>query len=452
MAGAEPSSSILWQNGDKTITLIDIPTTIRLAQSFEINSRKGRLLSCEPLQKPFPSTEPKSAKAVANLRQRSKLPEQLSSLYTSIVDAALAEINSKQDSPWCLPRAVSSTPADPLQAPHTHLSRVLESIVSQTRALNVRVSGGVAISPTSEPKPSQSPEDDEIIEEWDGSYLNKDCVPLRMTILEQLEEPSVNNTSTHTDSLIDERPQQPLGFTIPSESVFLQGDCKNSSYFRRVVRSYAQDYGLAKHFDLILLDPPWTNKSATRKGAYNVGDKHVETRKLLLNMDLDQYIAPNGLVGVWVTNNATVRNIVIGPGGLFEQMNVTLVEEWIWVKTTASGEPVTELDGLWRKPYEVLLLGQAPDSRLTLAHTATEIKRRVVVGVPDLHSRKPCLKELFEEFLPDRYQALEIFARYLVAGWFSWGNEVLKYNWDGYWSEFDEEVGGVIKMAEEEKT
>jgi len=159
-------------------------------------------------------------------------------------------------------------------------------------------------------------------------------------------------------------------------------------------------------------------------------------KQLIVGMDLDTLIAPSGLVGMWITNKPAVRSLVLGSGGLFESLNVGLIEEWIWVKTTTDGQPVTALDGLWRKPYEVLLLARAPQNPLQVVTEATEIKRRVIVGVPDIHSRKPCLKSLIELYMPDRnnYKALEIFARHLVAGWWSWGNEVLKFNWQGYWT------------------
>lgn len=71
-----------------------------------------------------------------------------------------------------------------------------------------------------------------------------------------------------------------------------------------------------------------------------------------------------------------------------------------------------------------------------------KIKRRVVIAVPDLHSRKPCLKQLFEQILFGRQvesidekttPVLELFARYMVAGWMSWGDEALKYQWEGWW-------------------
>jgi N6-adenosine-specific RNA methylase IME4 len=44
-----------------------------------------------------------------------------------------------------------------------------------------------------------------------------------------------------------------------------------------------------------------------------------------------------------------------------------------------------------------------------------------------------------------KYAALEIFARHLVAGWTSWGNECLKFQDVRYWVPEDEEEYGDTK-------
>lgn len=101
------------------------------------------------------------------------------------------------------------------------------------------------------------------------------------------------------------------------------------------------------------------------------------------------------------------------------------------MKITVDGEPVCALDGLWKKPYEILLVGRKGSVR-----DGEGVKRRVVVGVPDLHSRKPNLKCLFERLMQKKigeYQGLEIFARNLTEGWWGWGNEVLKFQEDEHW-------------------
>jgi hypothetical protein len=84
------------------------------------------------------------------------------------------------------------------------------------------------------------------------------------------------------------------------------------------------------------------------------------------------------------------------------------------------------------------------------ADEAHEIKRRILVAVPDLHSRKPNLRELIERIFfsssetgtrgnPEQgkrcceYSAMEVFARNLTAGWWACGDEVLRFNWAEWW-------------------
>ena len=106
-------------------------------------------------------------------------------------------------------------------------------------------------------------------------------------------------------------------------------------------------------------------------------------------------------------------------------------EEWVWVKVVRKGEPICGIDSVWRKPYEILLVGQKKGDE---GSKAGDVKRRVLVSVPDLHSRKPNLKTLFENLIGTKeYLGLEIFARNLTSGWWSWGNEVLKFQTQEHW-------------------
>jgi N6-adenosine-specific RNA methylase IME4 len=179
------------------------------------------------------------------------------------------------------------------------------------------------------------------------------------------------------------------------------------------------------------------------------------------------------LAAIWITNAEKARRAA------YDALTGTgfrVVEEWVWVKTTVDGQPVSAIDGLWRKPYEILVIGRADQGGRTVdlnvaapvipTETVEEstvhendllgidpasIRRRVIAAVPDLHSRKPNLKEVFERVffkegdadgrsgLDDSdarvqsYSALEVFARNLTAGWWSCGNEVLKFNAREYW-------------------
>ncbi|KAI4134119.1 MAG: hypothetical protein LQ347_001778 [Umbilicaria vellea] len=194
-------------------------------------------------------------------------------------------------------------------------------------------------------------------------------------------------------------------------------------------------------FDFILLDPPWANRSVRRSSSYKTSeDVNSDPLDALQGM-LGRHIPAKGLVGCWITNKAASRRQALEA---FQAWKVRLIEQWVWVKTTVNGEPVTAIDGIWRKPYEMLLLGRrsSRDEEVEEAEEARRqdgVAKRVIVGVPDLHSRKPCLKELIAPMMEDRgtYRGLEIFARHLTAGWCAWGDEVLKFNWEGHWSKGD---------------
>lgn len=262
--------------------------------------------------------------------------------------------------------------------------------------------------------------------DWSPAFYNAHSRSLNLTIAQARPEQDQELPAYH--------------FTVPPLSAYFLGDCDHPDSFRSAFRELTNSYNLPRHFDLVLLDPPWPNRSAKRKGAYMQVGGMPYLKKMLLRMDLDNYLEHNALVGIWITNKPALREHVLGPGGLFDAWNVGLVEEWVWIKTTTKGEAMFDIDDAMRKPYEILLLGRAsPNSWTSMAHAASP-RKRVIAAVPDVHSRKPCLKELLEAYMPDpgHYSALEVFARYLVAGWAAWGNEVLKYNSDFYWTKGDE--------------
>ncbi|KAJ5567137.1 MT-A70 family [Penicillium sp. DV-2018c] len=228
------------------------------------------------------------------------------------------------------------------------------------------------------------------------------------------------------------------------------------------------------------MDPPWPNRSVRRSGHYQThhysememlttGLKDILRAHLLLDSnqgDSDQgdacaSAAPapmhsgKSIAAIWITNAEKSRRAayeaLVGAG-------LRIREEWVWVKTTWDGEPISALDGLWRKPYEILVIGskggdysdldmgmgmEMGEEDLTRLSEAVTT-RRVIAAVPDLHSRKPNLKALFEEaFLTSdgqlcSYSALEVFARNLTAGWWGVGDEVLRFNKRECWIESDQ--------------
>lgn len=226
-------------------------------------------------------------------------------------------------------------------------------------------------------------------------------------------------------------------YRIPPCSVFMLSKVgqQEASDFSRAATKIFPELSISAapgQFDVILLDPPWENKSARRSKTYGTRRKaDVDPMQVLREM-LGRHMAPEALIACWITNKASVRDAALQT---FEAWGVDLVEEWAWLKTTVHGEPICDIDGSVRRPYETVLVGRTAD---VMGNSASKksITKRLMVGVPDFHSRKPCLKEIIEPLLRDRtdYRALEIFARNLTAGWWSWGDEVLKYNWEGCWA------------------
>jgi len=344
------SSSILFQNGNKTVVVLDLPRSLEEAQALSHRLRNvdppklKRLVSAAPPTTPFPTPEPKAG----NLVSAASPAAQVAGLMTlAAAESALAEIKQSHKGPWCLPRLC--------------------------------------------PRGASSP------------------------------PPPVGDDGVELDL---------SSFIIPEASRYLHGSIvsQRTAFFSDAPSS----------FNLMLIDPPWPNRSAKRKrGGYHPARNFESIRSLLTLIPVASHLAADGLVGVWVTNSPQAADLLTSSqGGLFAQWDVELVGEWTWLKVTTQGEPIVSPDSAWRKPWERLLI-----SRKRGGQGGRPIGRKVIVTVPDVHSRKPSLRQLFEEdgLVPPGYEALEVFARNLTAGWWSWGDEVLLFQHRDHWKEPTEE-------------
>jgi N6-adenosine-specific RNA methylase IME4 len=426
-----PNTGILYQNRSRTVILIDIPTSIAQAQTASGCRSFDALLSCEPIRQPYPSTEPKSEAARTRVLQQAD-PKVLGvhSLLRQQIQDALAEIRTAHKGDWCLPR-------------HRSHLKVRDPKLQQGKS----VSPPTTLCPASVESAgggSSQPESG-MCGETASHPLGALQPPLQLrsagdTIsMEHVGMPSIYNrvvrNENSTSITFDIDPMYQL--RIPPLSTFISSPIENSiaTFVNAANKLLCKESLLGSgQFDLILADPPWTNRSVRRSKKYKTLEHQYTDPWETIRGVLGKHLAPGGLVGIWITNKAEPREKVLAA---FQHWNVQLVEEWVWIKTTLHGELVTELDGIWRRPYEILLLGRKSygSSSPSLTAESSTISRRFICGVPDLHSRKPSLKELLEPLMPDRcsYQALELFARNLTAGWWSWGDEVFKFNWEDNW-------------------
>jgi N6-adenosine-specific RNA methylase IME4 len=369
--------AILFQNGAGTVYLIDLPTSIQIGQNA-LSTLKSSL----PLESPYLSTEPKGASRDA---ATAAIPLSERLYHESVqerISVALAKIRSHlqatdQGSFWCYPR----------RALITHTAPALSDSDSSSAA--------PVILSTTEVRTYFSS-----LRDLGGSVVRN---------LQSIT--AIVAVTNHGD------------FVIPPRSTFILASLKQG--LPAFMSAREDVFHESPDFELILMDPPWSNRSVRHSGAYRTQENQIQDPFDEAARIIKRLCAPQGWVAVWITNKSAIRAMVLET---LQAMDFCLQEEWVWIKTTIHGEPVTQLDGVWRRPYEILLLFQRGVS-------SKNTKRRIIAAVPDVHSRKPCLKVLLEELLPPNYRALELFARSLTAGWWSWGDEVLKFQHESQWAD-----------------
>ena len=466
--------SILWQNASSTVILIDIPRSLEAAQHLSStlshpssqcpSSRRRRILSTLPIARPFPSLEPKTPKARANFNARLGPSSINDLLLRKHVEFALKEIREEYDGDWCLGRVIEK---------NVSLLNLAEDSSSKRKRKRTKTAGSARPDENGRSDGDIDLEASDLSHPYPQHQLQHQDLELEVLDPDGLffTNPHPTIISLHIKRSDEEKPSK---VHVPPQSTLLSGPLSTTLHH---FLSSSPD----KDFTLITLDPPWPNRSARRSSAYNLARNGESIYDLLSGLPVGEKLGEDGVVAVWITNRGGFREMVLGceveegregagggergggggGGGLFEQWGIQLMEEWVWVKTTVKGEPICALEGGWRKPWEVLLIGRRKNGNGEGGNgnetRRGEVKRRIIAGVPDLHSRKPNVRGLFERLLlqdqngglrgglvdgelrEKRYEALEIFARNLTAGWWSWGDEVLKFQAEECWA--DEEEG-----------
>ncbi|KAK5801152.1 hypothetical protein VI817_003364 [Penicillium citrinum] len=522
-------SAILFSNQAKTTFILDIPQSIKQAQSLSPHQKKTQrspplsisarqefknthkcLLSTAPLTEPYPtSTEPKSESARAKVLAR--IPESERVYHEGIlpvVNDALECIKDEfgEQQEWCLARYC----ADENRVSAEDLKREDDdcaSVSKRRRLYSAKEPSEYSGKNPDYPHPgstglpensrswsnefdqppvilsSTSENNFQMICEMNGIVKNPSFETARLSISNH--EIKLNEVSSSSRYIIPPRSNFIL-CTLPLSS---QSHDNNAFSFESTTTSTRNNEqqpipGLSKDqkFNLILFDPPWPNKSVRRSKHYQThpyAEMEFLTQQLTRILQIHaQPPTPDAnsnnppkkptIAAIWITNAEKARRAAYNT---LNKSGFRVIEEWIWVKVTNKGIPITPINGLWRKPYEILIIGQrggfnADDfaamnmnvHRSSISGSYSEsdfhsnpsrekqIIRRVIAAVPDIHSRKPNLRDLFEDVFfsecdgdddDGSYVAMEVFARNLTAGWWGCGNEVMKFNDEGCWVDSD---------------
>ena len=437
---------ILYANDDYSIVLLDLPASIEEALDNDL-----KLNSCEPFHEPIQNfCEPRKAAVKEDIRD--KYPDvKLKDEVAAFVRDRLTQLKAArgEDMPFCLRRCLTSRPDkdDANQEPSIDERNLDDSSNDKlehiTRKRKAATLGDDREDPSHFTKQQESTNGvnhmpDSLVEKLRSLH----ATDANMDIDERhCDNPIHNGSSTaKTMRVTNNETCSSSTYIIPAHSTFSRSKCSKNFPFQRPANTIESSFWMGiDQFDFILLDPPWSNRSALRKRSYEMLTTKYVSEKFLHSMHVGNHLLPGGYIAIWTTNKAAVRNMVLRQGGLFSSWGVELVEEWIWVKITAKGDPILPLESTWRKPWETLLIGKSMYDQVNLQQSPVSINRRVIFAVPDVHSRKPCLKSMIEAILfrgsTSDYVALEMFSRYLVKSWYSWGDETLKYNHEGEWGE-----------------
>ncbi|XP_039044062.1 methyltransferase-like protein 2 isoform X2 [Hibiscus syriacus] len=179
-------------------------------------------------------------------------------------------------------------------------------------------------------------------------------------------------------------------------------------------------------FNLIVIDPPWENGSARQKSVYP-----TLPNRYFLSLPIKQLTHTGGaLVALWVTNREKLRNFV--EKELFPAWGVRYISTLYWLKVKGDGSLISDLGLFHHRPYECLLLGYCNGNEMDsgcLSEFMPIKDKRIIISIPGGYSRKPPIGELLLEHVPGVKSArcIELFAREMLGGWVSWGNEPLHF-------------------------
>ncbi|KAK2850552.1 hypothetical protein FQN49_005554 [Arthroderma sp. PD_2] len=431
-------SAILYQDASQDLFIIDIPISISLAQHLpsattnDTPSNIPLIYSSEAIQSPYsgPSPEPKTESGRAKILKLVPAWErEHHASLLGVVEDGMKRLKEGYQGKWCYPRCTIPL-NDGIDASLPPRKRLRLDEPDLTLEQGPKPEPGTISSPNTPKHEGYNPLEaiygpppiilapgvnrfPSVKDTYNTIVTNPNS---RQAVIRFAGSPRATATNA------EPTPRRQTSLIIPPKSTFI------SMHIQRYALSLSNPLPLipsSQKFDFILADPPWPNRSVKRSRHYATATLLFDDLELLVANIVRTFLTSTGVVGVWVTNSGKARLVV---RNAFRAAGIVITEEWVWVKTTVAGEAVAALDGVWRKPYEVLIVGR-------MGGQGGCVRRRIIAGVPDVHSRKPGLRELVGQAVFDgkEYTALEVFARSLTAGWWAIGDEVVRFNWNGWW-------------------
>ncbi|GLH06216.1 Uncharacterized protein GBIM_11711 [Gryllus bimaculatus] len=215
------------------------------------------------------------------------------------------------------------------------------------------------------------------------------------------------------------------------------------------ITNFQPDFLHSHPTDQFGANPPWWNKYIRRKKSKcTEASYQMMYNDSLKNLPIAELLSPDALVAVWCTNSDQNINALLTE--VFPDWGVKYLGTWIWLKVTNSGEPICAFaDPPKKQPYERIIFGC--NSEKSRCYNVPE-DEKIIISVPSaIHSHKPPLSDVLSSYLPPEPNCLELFARYLLPNWTSWGNEVLKLQHISLFKENPSDLGAewvITKEAE----
>uniref|UniRef100_A0AC35TKW8 MT-A70-domain-containing protein n=1 Tax=Rhabditophanes sp. KR3021 TaxID=114890 RepID=A0AC35TKW8_9BILA len=169
---------------------------------------------------------------------------------------------------------------------------------------------------------------------------------------------------------------------------------------------------ISRRFDTIIVDPPWYNKSIKRRKDYQICKRN--SLNPLHYLPIPDLLNENGIVFMWITNNARLQEEVASI--IQDKFKLKVVGRWKWLKVTKNFEPTISNSKAHHKlPYEEVWI---------LSNMLMSIPfDYVITSVPHISSsRKPPIGLIFKQLFPSY-----LFGRYLLPSTLTIGLEALYF-------------------------